>query len=256
MSSNDTTKNLLRLLDEERLVSFERVQVALREFSEELSEEHIEPLLGDLVSSAFPGTRPILALLLSGEFFFSDLGEMSSILLSHAFHSPAGSCSDTLSTWIVDHFPTSSADGFASSVSFSILTKLSLFMLFAHPFERETAQKLSAYRIQVELAPKALDALASAVFSPESETLDVDNDEWGFIKPKRTSQRQRKGAKQKAARAAVSFDSKSFKALGLSVPQCPEESEILSLRIMGDQKAILKVDGFALHPLYMDLTDL
>jgi hypothetical protein len=129
-------------------------------------------------------------------------------------------------------------------------------MLFAHPFEREIAQKLTTYRLQVELAPKALDALASTIFSAEPETPDADDDEWGFIKPKRTSQRQRKGAKRTAARAAIPFDQKLFKALGLAVPECPKESEFLSLHIMSDQKAILKVSGFALHPLYVYLTDL
>ena len=120
-------------------------------------------------------------------------------------------------------------------------------MLFAHPFEGEIAQKLSTYRLQVEMAPKALDALASANFSsPEpAETLDVDDDEWaGFIKPKKISQRQRKGAKRTATRAAVAavpFDPMMFKTLGLYVPLCPEDSEILSLEIMSDQKAILKV---------------
>ena len=81
-------------------------------------------------------------------------------------------------------------------------------MLFAYPFDREISQKLSTYCLQVELAP---DAIASMIFSSEPEKLDVNDDDGGFIKPKRTSQRQRKGAKQMVTKAAIPFDPKSFK---------------------------------------------
>lgn len=89
----------------------------------------------------------------------------------------------------------------------------------------------------MELAPKALGALAAATFPVELERTEDDQDDWGF----KASQRQRKRAKRVAAKAATLFDPKLFKSLGLLVPKSPEEVDMVSKLLIDDHKAILKV---------------
>ena len=122
--------------------------------------------------------------------------------------------------------------------------------MFLYPFDRETSELLGLYRRRVELAPKALGALAAGTFSVELEKTaddEDDEDDWGFIKPQKASQRQRKRAKRTAAKAAILFDPKLFKSLGLSVPRSPKEVETVSNLLVDEHKAILKV-----HCLILD----
>jgi len=142
----------------------------------------------------------------------------------------------------VNHFPATS-DGYASSAAFAIITKLSVSILFAYPFDTEIFVLLSLYRRHVELAPKILGALTAGAFSVELEKTaddEDDEDDWGFIKPQKTSQRQRKRAKRTAAKAAILFDSKLFKSLGLPIPKSPKEVEMVSNLLIEEHKAILK----------------
>jgi hypothetical protein len=127
-------------------------------------------------------------------------------------------------------------------MAFAIITRLSVFVLFAYPFDRKISELLSLYRHRVELAPKALAALAAATFSVELEKkTEDDEDDWGFIKPQKTSQRQRKGAKRIAAKATILFDPKLFESLGLFVPTSPKEVEMVSKLLVDEHKVILKV---------------
>lgn len=248
--SSDETKDLISLFDKELLVSLEAVQHALLQCSNALAEENIEPLLRDLVSSSLSDSRPLLELILSGKFLRSTLIPQ---LLPHPFYWLGGSCSETLSTWIVNHFP-STRDGYASSVAFAIITRLSVFVLFAYPFDRDISELLSVYRHRVELAPKALGALAAATFSVELEKTEGDEDDWGFIKPQKTSQRQRKRAKRIAAEATILLDPKLFESLELFVPACPEEVEMVFKLLVNEHKAILKVHCLMLDQSFTYLT--
>jgi hypothetical protein len=138
-------------------------------------------------------------------------------------------------------------------MAFAIITRLSIFVLFAYPFDREISELLSLYRHRVELAPKALGALAAATFSVELEKTDDDEDDWGFIKPQKTSQRQRKRAKR-IAEATILFDPKLFESLGLFVPKSPKEVEMVSKLLVDDHKAILKVHHLMLDQSFTYLT--
>jgi hypothetical protein len=131
-------------------------------------------------------------------------------------------------------------------MTFAIITRLSVFVLFAYPFDREISELLSFYRHRVELAPKVLGALASATFSVEPEKTEDDEDDWGFIKPQKTSQRQRKREKRTVAKATVLFDHKLFESLGLFVPKSPKEVETVSKLLVDEHKAILKVHRLTL----------
>ncbi|KAF8222237.1 hypothetical protein L208DRAFT_1381918 [Tricholoma matsutake] len=130
----------------------------------------------------------------------------------------------------------SAKDEYTSSIAFAIITRLSVFLLFASPFDRKASELLNLYRHRVELAPKALGALAAATFPVELERTEDDQDDWGF----KASQRQRKRAKRVAAKAATLFDPKLFKSLGLLVPKSPEEVDMVSKLLIDDHKAILK----------------
>jgi len=250
MSSGDT-KGLISFFDKESLISLNAVQHALLQCGNALTEENIEPLLRDLVSCSLSDSRPLLELILSGTSIRS-----TSIpqLFPHTFHWLGGSCSETLSTWIVTHFP-AARDGYASSMAFAIITRLSVFVLFAYPFDREIAELLSFYHNRVELAPKALGALAVATFSVELEkTEDDEEDDWGFIKPQKISQWQRKRAKRIAAKSTVLFDPKLFESLGLFVPKSPKEVEMVSKLLIDEHKAILKVHRLMVDQSFMYLT--
>ena len=147
----------------------------------------------------------------------------------------------------MNRFP-ETRDEYASSLTFAIITRLSVFLLFACPFDRETSELLSLYRHRVELAPKALGALAAATFSvePALEKMGNDEDDWGFIKPQKSSQRQRKRAKRVDAKASILFDPKLFESLGLFVPKSPKEVEVVSKILLHEHKTILKVHHFIL----------
>jgi hypothetical protein len=230
------TKDFISFFDDELLVSLDAVQHALLQCGNALTEENIERLLRDLVSLSLSDSRPLLELILSGTFK-SQIPQR----FPYAFHWIGGSCSETLSTWIVNNFP-ATRDEYASSMAFAIITRLSVFVLFAYPFDRKISELLSLYRHRVELAPKALAALAAATFSVELEKkTEDDEDDWGFIKPQKTSQRQRKGAKRIAAKATILFDPKLFESLGLFVPTSPKEVEMVSKLLVDEHKVILKV---------------
>ena len=147
----------------------------------------------------------------------------------------------------MNRFP-ETRDEYASSLTFAIITRLSVFLLFACPFDREISELLSLYRHRVELAPKALGALAAATFSvePALEKMGNDEDDWGFIKPQKSSQRQRKRAKRVDAKASILFDPKLFESLGLFVPKSPKEVEVVSKILLHEHKTILKVHHFIL----------
>lgn len=212
MSSDRLTKNLFSFFHKE-LVSLDAVQYALLQCGNALTEDNIQSFLRHLVSQSLSdSSQSLLELVLSG-----------------------GSCSETLSTWILNHFPTAK-DEYTSSIAFAIITRLSVFLLFASPFDRKASELLNLYRHRVELAPKALGALAAATFPVELERTEDDQDDWGF----KASQRQRKRAKRVAAKAATLFDPKLFKSLGLLVPKSPEEVDMVSKLLIDDHKAILK----------------
>jgi hypothetical protein len=169
---------------------------------------------------------------------------------THTLCWTGGSCSETLSTWIMNHFPT--RDGYSSSLAFAIIQRLSVFVLFAYPFDRETSKLLSLYRHRVELAPKAIGALAAATFSVEPEKRDDDEDDWGFIKPPKSSQRWRKRAKR--VNSNILFDPKSFESLGLIVPKSLKEVETVSKLLIDEHKTILKVHHLLLDQSFAYLT--
>ena len=153
----------------------------------------------------------------------------------------------------MNHFP-ATTDGYASSMAFAIIARLSVFVLFAYPFDREISELLSFYRHRVELAPKALAALAAATFSVELEKTEGDEDDWGFMKPQKTSQQQRKRAKRIAAKAAILFDPKLFESLGLFVPGTPKEVEMVLKLLVDEHKDILKVHRLMLDQSFAYLT--
>ena len=138
----------------------------------------------------------------------------------------------------MNHFPRT-RDGYSPSLAFAIIQRLSVIMLFAYPFDRETSQLLSSYRHRVRFAPKALSALAAATFPVELEKPDDDEDDWGFIKPQKSSQRWRKRAKRVDPNNL--FDPKLFESLGLIVPKSLEEVETVSKLLIDEHKTILKV---------------
>jgi hypothetical protein len=70
MSSGET-KGLISFFDKELLVSLDAVQHALLQCGNALTEENIEPLLRDLISSSLSDSRPLLELILSGTFIRS-----------------------------------------------------------------------------------------------------------------------------------------------------------------------------------------
>jgi hypothetical protein len=246
------TKGFISFFDTELLVSSDAVQHALLQCGNALTEENIEPLLRDLVSRSLSDSRPLLELILSGTFLRSTSIPKS---VSHTFRRIGGSCSDTLSTWLVNHIP-ATMDGYTSSMVFAIITRLSLFVLFIYPFDREISELLSIYRRRVELAPKVLAALAAATFSVELEKTEDDEDDWGFMKPQKTSQRQRKRAKRIAAEseAVILFDPNLFESLDLFVPKSPKEIETVSNLLVEDHKAILKVHCLMLDQSFIYLT--
>jgi hypothetical protein len=157
----------------------------------------------------------------------------------------------------VDHFP-AARNEYASSIAFAIITRLSIFVLFAYPFDREISELLKSYRHRVELAPKALGALAAATFSAELEKTEDrdDEDDWGFIKPQKTSQQHRKRMKRIAARATILFDPKLFESLGLFTPRSPEEVETVYKLLVDEHKAILKVHSHAPSILYVSYSSI
>jgi hypothetical protein len=151
----------------------------------------------------------------------------------------------------MNHFPVT-RDEFSSSLAFAIIQRLSVFVLFAYPFDRDTFKLLSLYRHRVELAPKAISALAAATFSVELEKPDVDEDDRGFIKPQRSSQRWRKRAKR--VDSNILFDLKLFESLGLIVPKSMEEVETVSKLLIDEHKTILKVYHLLLDQSFAYLT--
>jgi uncharacterized RDD family membrane protein YckC len=249
MSSGET-QGLISFFDKELLVSLDAVQYALLRCGNALTENNVEPLLRDLISQSLSDSGPLLELILSGTFLRS-----TSIPRlfphTHTLCWTGGSCSETLSTWIMNHFPVT-RDGYSSSLDFAIIQRLSVFVLFAYPFDRETSQLLSLYRHRVELAPKAIGALAAATFSVELERPDDDEDDWGFIKPKKSSQRWRKRAKR--VDSNILFDPKLFESLGLIVPKSLKEVETVSKLLMDEHKTILKVHHLLLDQAFAYLT--
>lgn len=104
----------------------------------------------------------------------------------------------------------------------------------------------------MELAPKALGALAAATFgSIELEKTENDEDDLGFIKSQKNSQRQRKRSKRIAAKATILFDPKLFQSLQLLVPTSPEEAETVSKDLIDQHRVILKVHCLILGCLHI-----
>jgi hypothetical protein len=247
MSSGET-QSLISFFDKELLVSLDAVQYALLRCGSVLTEKNVEPFLRDLISQSLSDSGPLLELILSGTF----LGSTSiPRLFPYTLGWTGGSCSETLSTWIMNHFPVT-RDGYSSSLTFAIIQRLSLFVLFAYPFDRETSELLSLYRHRVELASKVIGPLAAATFSVELEKPYNDEDDLGFIKPQKSSQRWRKRAKR--ANSNILFDPKLFESLGLIVPKSLKEVETVSKLLIDEHKTILKVHHLLLDQLFAYLT--
>lgn len=233
--SSGKTQGLISFFDKELLVSLAAVQDALLRCGDALTEKNVEPLLRHLMSQSLSDSRPLLELILSGTFVRSTLIPR---LFPHTLCWTGGSCSETLSTWIMNHFP-ETRNGYLSSLAFAIIQRLSVFVLFAYPSGNETSELLTLYRHRVELAPKAIDALAAATFSVELEKPDDDEGDSGFIKPQKSSQRWRKRAKR--VDSNIVFDPKLFQSLGLTVPKSLNEVETFSKILIDEHKTILKV---------------
>jgi hypothetical protein len=247
MASRET-QGLISFFDKELLVSLDAVQYALLRCGNALTEKNVEPLLRDLISQSLSDSGPLLELILSGTFLRSTSIPRP---FPHTLCWTGGSCSETLSTWIMNHFPVT-RDGYSSSLAFAIIQRVSVFVLFAYPFDRETSKLLSLYRHRVELAPKAIGALSAATFSVELEKPDDDEDDWGFIKPQKSSQRWRKRAKR--VDSDIIFDPKLFEFLGLIVPKSLKEVETVSKLLIDDHKTILKVHHLLLDQSFAYLT--
>jgi hypothetical protein len=241
-----SSRDLISFFDKELLVSLDAVQYALLRCGNALTENNVEPLLRESLADS----GPLLELILSGTFLKS-----TSIprLFPHTFCSTGSSCSETLSMWIMNHFP-ATRDEYSSSLAFAIMKRLSVFLLFAYPFDRENSKLLSLYRHRVELAPKAIGALAAATFPVELEKPDDNEDNRGFIKPPKSSQRWRKRAKRVDSTSNILSDGKLFECLGLSVPKSLKEVETVSKLLIDDHKDILKVHHLLFDQLFAYLT--